>query len=544
MPKCPALLILLFALPLLAQPPAVYRVTGSVVNSITGAPLANSAVHLQDTKNDAIGFSVTADEEGKFLFADLPQGKYGLTAEKRGFPSRAYLQHEQYSTAIAVGPHLPLENLTLSLTPGGEIFGFVYDEANEPVRNATAELFKDDNINGTRATRQAGMATTNDQGRYEFANLPQGSYFVAIVAQPWYAQTQRFTASAAGLTIAPAIANAELDAAYPVYFYPNVTEDDAASPIPIQGGERVQVDFNLVPQPSVHMKIRVPRTDPPSGTSVQFLQSAFGTRIGGIHRAQVRDTEPGIAEISGFPPGHYDLEITQMAGDSLRQTALSLDASVNSPQSSDESTQARVEVTGKIIGAKGEKLQPTGGLVLHQAQPSRDYRLFFIGKEGFSISVPPGAYEVRGALQNAYITQISSPDAQVNGHNVRIEGHAVTLNVFTSSAYGEVEGFVQRPGPGTAQGITKGVPAAMVVLVPDDPANNETLFRRDQSDSDGSFTLAGVVPGNYRLIAIENAWDIEWRKPDVLAKFLTRSLPVRVRPGEHLALNITPQNAK
>jgi protocatechuate 3,4-dioxygenase beta subunit len=37
----------------------------------------------------------------------------------------------------------------------------------------------------------------------------------------------------------------------------------------------------------------------------------------------------------------------------------------------------------------------------------------------------------------------------------------------------------------------------VVVLVPTDPDANSELFRRDQSDSDGNFTLATVIPGEY-----------------------------------------------
>jgi len=57
-----------------------------------------------------------------------------------------------------------------------------------------------------------------------------------------------------------------------------------------------------------------------------------------------------------------------------------------------------------------------------------------------------------------------------------------------------VEGVAQRSG--------KPAPAAMVVLVPDDPEANLELFRRDQSDLDGSFALAQVVPGTYTILAI------------------------------------------
>ena len=32
------------------------------------------------------------------------------------------------------------------------------------------------------------------------------------------------------------------------------------------------------------------------------------------------------------------------------------------------------------------------------------------------------------------------------------------------------------------------------------------LIRRDQSDSDGSFALRDVVPGQYTVVAIQDGW--------------------------------------
>ena len=60
----------------------------------------------------------------------------------------------------------------------------------------------------------------------------------------------------------------------------------------------------------------------------------------------------------------------------------------------------------------------------------------------------------------------------------------------------------------------------MILLVPQDPEHNLPLFRRDQSDSDGSFTLSLVLPGRYTLLALENGWDLQWGNATVLKPFL------------------------
>ena len=50
----------------------------------------------------------------------------------------------------------------------------------------------------------------------------------------------------------------------------------------------------------------------------------------------------------------------------------------------------------------------------------------------------------------------------------------------------------------------KGFAGAMVVLVPKNPEADRELFRRDQSDLDGTFLLRNVIPGSYTLLAIQN----------------------------------------
>jgi hypothetical protein len=82
----------------------------------------------------------------------------------------------------------------------------------------------------------------------------------------------------------------------------------------------------------------------------------------------------------------------------------------------------------------------------------------------------------------------------------------------------------------------------MVLLAPEDPKDNQILFRRDQSDSDGTFDIAGIVPGKYRLLAIERGWDIEWANPTVLQVFLARSIPIGVASGDHLKERIQVQD--
>ena len=88
-----------------------------------------------------------------------------------------------------------------------------------------------------------------------------------------------------------------------------------------------------------------------------------------------------------------------------------------------------------------------------------------------------------------------------------------------------VEGFVKRAG--------KPAPGVMVVLVPANLEANSEMFRRDQSDLDGSFTLPVVVPGSYTVIAIEDGWTMDWSRPAVLARYAPHGQTVSVPSQIH-----------
>jgi hypothetical protein len=92
-----------------------------------------------------------------------------------------------------------------------------------------------------------------------------------------------------------------------------------------------------------------------------------------------------------------------------------------------------------------------------------------------------------------------------------------------------VTGFAKRDGKPAA--------GAMVLLAPKNPAADREMFRRDQSNSDGSFSLNRVIPGEYTVIAIEDGWTLDWARPEVIAHYLANGQKLIVSPrGKDVAL--------
>lgn len=494
-----------------------YRIGGRVVDAHSGAALARCVVQIVEVKQGRESRVVRSGEDGRFAFDGLALAKYRLSASKTGYLTQSYEQHDGFSTAIAVGPGLVSDNLVFPLTAGAILSGTVLDEAGEPVRQAQVKLYRDEDAEGIRSTRQRAVTMTDDRGAYELANLTPGAYFAAVSARPWYSQRSQMMAGRRRNMD-------DLDVAYPLTFYPDVTDSDAATPIPVKGGERLEADFTLRAEHAMRLRIPASQAEIKAGLGIAVTRMVFGEP----DNQEVSISGDGTSmEVDGLLPGRYDVEVTRNdEGGRQTRTHLSADVADGAAQLSDSASGASVTVTGKVI-ANESKLPPQSGMALIVAHSRRAYFAEVNEAGEFTMSVPPGAYEVLGQINHHYLATISATGGTLVGRVLTVKaGAAPRLTVVVGNRPAQVDGVVMRDKHPAS--------AAMVLLVPDHPGENRILFRRDQSDSDGSFTLSGVLPGHYRVVAIERGWELEWANPRVLAPFLAKSTLIDVGEGDRL----------
>jgi hypothetical protein len=509
-----------------------YRIAGTVVSKTEGHPLARARVIVRDTKDPRKFDSQVTADDGKFDFRGIPAGKYSLSGAKRGYITAAYDQHDQFSTAIVTGAGLDTESLVLCMAPAAVISGKILDESGEPVRHASVTLYYDDHSNGVDQIRQTRGAQTDDQGVYEIPSLMPGTYFLSATAKPWYAVHPVSNSPGSRRASEPDATSFDrsLDVAYPLTYYPDVTDADSAMPIPIRGGERLQVEIHVNPVPSLHLLFRVPNDGSHGFTVPQLEQPSFdGSTF--LPNDGARVVSPGLVEVTGVPAGRYNVRI-QRPGTAIQMNGVDLTKDGEEIDTSSGEAMSSVKVSAQVAGETifPERLS-VGLRSAHRALAS--WKVLDAKGEAELEQIPAGRYEVLlwGTSKPYSIAHMSAEGASVAGRTITISaGSTPSLSLSLASGSSNVDGTVRRAG--------KPFAGAMVVLVPKNPEMNLDLFRRDQSDLDGTFTLRDVVPGTYTILAIENGWDLDWSQPGVISAYLKRGRTIEVgnQPGPTMRL--------
>jgi len=558
----------------MAAPPQTFRIAGIVVDEINRAPLARARVSITcNCKDKPLVESVQTDGEGHFAFENLQSGKYSLSAERRGYGTQSFQQHEWFSTSIVVGTAADSEHILFGLLPQAAISGQVTDDATGPVRDAEIVLFRKSRGAGKTQIQMEATQRTDDQGLYRFAGLRAGTYYVGVNTRPWYAQfavplmhfelkgpngenldlnireesstgvvsstfvsaggsAQGFSImqSGGGLAELRAATNAAeaaaisvnasetlqepspLEVVYPLTYFQDATDAAAAAAIALRPGDSEIADFNLHAIPAVRMRIRTHKGGSESEDQVGAPQVEYAQRGLGNYAARIP------TEAVQIEPGI--MEVSGLPPGPLAITVAGGQSNVDAGRTTEfdaSGEAASIAIRRTLQFEDGTPLQAQADIALRD-RASGALLMSATSKDGTMVFHSPAgiaaAYDV--LLVNSEglaVKSMSASGAKTSGQTVEITGtQDVQLTITISKTSASINGVALREG--------KPLAGVMILLVPVDSEHKLSLFRQAQSDSDGTFSLSDVMAGKYTAVAIENGWELDWADARVLASYL------------------------
>jgi hypothetical protein len=158
---------------------ALPAISGTVVNAVTGAPVAGALVAL----NAGGAGQQIADDVGRFLFTNLSSPlSFTVRATKPGYFDGALGKDTWQSPPQALLVTKPewISDVQIRLFPHGALSGVIRGAAGEPLARVHVAALTHLEIAGTTRLVTGPTALTDDDGRYRIAPLPPGSYVVMV----------------------------------------------------------------------------------------------------------------------------------------------------------------------------------------------------------------------------------------------------------------------------------------------------------------------------------------------------------------------------
>jgi hypothetical protein len=503
----------------LSQGADLYHVAGVVLNSETGAPLPRANVGMRPENGQVVIARQVTGPDGRFSF-ELPQGMYHLTAGTRdALEEYGYRTPEsRVGTGIITGPGKNTSNLVFRWHPPAAITGRITDETGDPVENALIQLIASRTNAGRHVNSTSSWARTNDRGEYRFWRLPGGTYYLAVTAEPWYAERVRLGKP-----------DANVSTSYGGVYYPNTPDASHAAALALKPGDEARADFSLRTVPGATVTVSYEEGQHANGLLSLIREGLGGTD--GFER-QLR-TGSGNPALRGVPPGRYLLRVSGTSDKGPVGARQWIDVN-----GSDIEVKLNLRPAPSVSGTlewRNPALRPRGTVLamMYPEEPRYAGSTVSVRPDGtFTIpSLLPGRY--RPAIRiGAYYLNV---DVHVEGADLRdgvvslLDDEAVTIRVIADGATGTVKGFVMH-GEQPRESV-------MVAFAPVQDTNNWLAYKGYQTDSDGSYVFENMPVGEYFLFAVDDV-NLEYTNPAAVRRYYPSATRIRVEAGKILSQKI------
>jgi len=459
------------------QPPATASIEGSVLRLGTTDAIPRAKVTITQPGSSQ---AITADDSGKFVFRNLAAGQYRLSATRDGYVAAEYGQRGPGGSGVPItlAAQQQMKDARIEMSLTGVISGRVLNRFGEPVGNANVQALRYTYQEGRRTLAPSQSIRTNDLGEYRLFWMTPGQYIIS--AQPVdtlavdpggtvFVQAQR------GGGGGPALAGA-LGAQLGVGGVTRITVGGAPSPDfigtaavppppPPPPPGAVRDDSNLT------LPVYYPGTTDVTTATPVDLRS--GATVGGINFTVV-EARParirGQVMNAGRPAAGAQVSIFQRGNTSGTLTVRS------NPVSDTGTFEFRNLAPGSYEIIATLNAPGPGGLIVGTPLGNA------AGLTTANATIGRGARNP-GAPVMAARTQVDVVNSDVEGVSLLLENGFNVNGKLTSEG--------RSPNDGALSGIR--------IQLQSEPNLPPLAIPAVNAEADGTFSITGVSPGNYRI---------------------------------------------
>jgi hypothetical protein len=539
-------------------------VQGTVVNRVTGEPVARALVYTPDNR-----FATLTDDRGHFELKfpardnaqppsptpnddpDTFQAKQrelqqwyqrnthpdNFFARKPGFlqPDNSWTM--SYSTSEHPGPIL------ISLEPEGHIIGHVQLPDADGTENGQIQLYRQEFEEGRPSWRFVDTVKIRANGEFRFAELPSGTYKVFTLEQ---------------IERIPPIFNPRRQLfGYPPVFFPNTKDFSSATPIHLAAGATFEASISLARREYYPVKIAVSGAGA-GGTSIAVYPQGHpgpGYELG---------FDPSEEAVRGLlPDGSYTLKVSAQQGQEgfsgvlnftvrggpVEGLSITLIPNISLAVNVKTDFQPEISADPQVVGGRSFRSISNGQIAISLTPVD----LFENGRGAFAnrvlanqenewmiADISPGTYRVQIQAPGCYVVFATWGGADMLRHPLVVgtDGAGTPIEVVLRDDGAVVSGTVQESRHDTSPSANAPVaPAsdATVYFLP--VGDSDGQFRSVQTHGNEQFTLTQIPPGTYRLLAFPTAQkDLDLSNPVEMRKYESKGIVLQLAPNQNETL--------
>lgn len=552
-------------------PPTGTATIGGLVKDHQGQPVRRSTVAI--TGDMRLTRSTVTDNEGRFAFAELPAGRFTVSAEKPGYPQMSYGAKRAYRAGAGVflqdGAHA--EGLTLTLPRGAVMTGTVYDELGAPMAGVPVMAWEvRTSLGGERTLGLVGetvTVNTDDRGVYRLFGLPAGDF---TVGTSWYYHGQPYevrlpTAAEYKAAFQPATPPVGGAAArppaqpapepprynYSPVFAPGVLDPLAADTFSLAPGEvREGIDLRMQFQPMSRIEGTVVN---PGGSAASYrLSITRRSPVQALNTSSVSRTNANGRFVSGsLSPGPYTVmvETPGSAGSPSLWAMADVIVGNGEPSMVTLTLQPAVVVTGRLVFVEGGLPLPDLSKVVVSVipvgaiRPQTETKVDATGAVSIS-GIIPGPYVLRASVPGPAPASAAAAwtlaSVTVGTANVTDRPFDVTpagvpdLVIGFTDQISELSGSLTTPaGAPETDYFIIALPADRVYWT---PSSRRIVSTRP--DASGRYSFRGLPAGDYRLAVTTDLVPLDLREVSTLEPLAAQSVPVSLGAGQKVTMNL------